>query len=99
MYKLFQSLYANLNETAILYGNERIVLWDLPDVFSYKENVVRLEFEHKFKIKEIVNLCNRINGIVNPIANNSSVFKRVYYFFFDKTLGHIDYVKLILSLG
>eukprot|EP00826_Nyctotherus_ovalis_P031212 TRINITY_DN2490_c0_g2_i1.p1 TRINITY_DN2490_c0_g2~~TRINITY_DN2490_c0_g2_i1.p1 ORF type:complete len:616 (-),score=140.52 TRINITY_DN2490_c0_g2_i1:408-2117(-) len=97
LYKLFKSLYAALNETAILNGDERIVFWECPDTFRYNEKAAKIAFEHKHKIEEVISLCVSICRIMNTIANTRNVFRRGYYYWFDRTLGHIDYARAELE--
>ena len=90
-----------MNNTSLIFEYERFTLWEFPLKFNYSEEPTRPWPEDgpdNYKIKRIIETCGLIEKFLTPIAEPSGLIRRVYNFFFDKTLGYCDYVSSIVNL-
>eukprot|EP01022_Parablepharisma_sp_SALTPOND_P028483 TRINITY_DN71038_c0_g1_i1.p1 TRINITY_DN71038_c0_g1~~TRINITY_DN71038_c0_g1_i1.p1 ORF type:complete len:560 (+),score=41.95 TRINITY_DN71038_c0_g1_i1:670-2349(+) len=84
-----------MNNTYLIFEYEKFTLWEFPEKFNYTDDPSKPlpeDSPDNDKAKRIIETCDSLERFLIPIAEPSSIFRRVYNFLFDHTLGYSDYV-------
>jgi len=90
-----------MNNTSVILGEEKLSLWEFPDKFNYSDEIEKPILEDTpegYKANIIIGTCNTLEQLITPIVEPKSRLRKLYNLFFDKTLGHSDYVVFILII-
>ena len=90
-----------MNDTNLIYEYERFTIWEFPEKFSYTEDPSKPlpeDSPDNYKVNKIVETCESLEQFLIPISQPQTIFKKVYNFLFDKTLGYSSYVRKTLMM-
>ena len=87
-----------MNNISLIVEYENVTLWELPELQRHFEDSIKPSLTAKFdnnKIKTVLETCENLESFLLPIAEPKGIFRKLYNFLFDKTLGYLEYVNFI----
>jgi hypothetical protein len=90
-----------MNNTSVILAEDKFSLWEFPDKFNYSDEIEKPVLEDTpegYKANTIIETCEVLERLLIPIAEPKNILRKLYNLFFDKTLGHSNYVTFTLTI-